>query len=327
MSVSKDPETGVRSQSIHRMQVKGPDKTGFMIAPGIKRHKEIMLSKAEKMGKPLEVAVVIGMDPAVAIAAAGFSTSFQGLSTAEHMDKYEIAGALRGEPIELVRCKTIDLEVPASAEIVLEGEILPGVREPEGPFSEGGGYYGFREMKYGGMTIFHVRAITHRKNPIYQTLLGSSIEHGYGGILRSVCVQKYNLHFIQRFCPAITAFNVVGLYMAIVAVDKTIEGQQKNAMLTVMGTHPLIKFVVFRAIGRRFHGDKSIITIPDAYTRPLDPATRKVKYSMGMMTKVGLDATMLLDKAIDQPMVEYEEVDLTRYLPLEEIEKHLKLRL
>jgi len=178
-----------------------------------------------------------------------------------------------------------------------------------------------------------VKAITHRQNPIYHTLLGASAEHGLGGIIRRATTESA-LPLVQRFAPQVTDLNV-SLFTAIVAVNKTMEGQQKNAMLTVLGTHPIVKFViavdedvdvrdyeaVFHAISRRFDGEKSIFTIPDALSRRLDPATRSGKYSDGIITKVGIDATMSYEKKIDQPMVNYEDIDLGKFLKKEDLDK------
>lgn len=331
--VSKDPETGERSQSVNRMHVKGPDKTMIDIPPGIRRHKEIMLNKAIKMNKPLEIAVAIGVDPAVSLSAGGIAgTSFQALAHVGYVDKYEVAGGMRGAPIELVRCKTVDLEVPAHSEVVIEAEILPHTIEDEGPFSEGAGYMSRVYRNH----VVKVKAITHRKAPIYHTLLGASPEHGLGEIIRKAAAMD-TLPLIQRFAPQVTALNVNSLFSAIVAVNKTMEGQAKNAILTVMGTHPLIKLViavdedvdvfdyhdVFNAMTQRFDGEKCVFMVPDALSRRLDPATRVGKYSDGIITKVGIDATMALDKKIDQPMVDkgYEDIDLTKFLDKEVIER------
>ncbi len=123
----------------------------------------------EERDEPLEVAVAIGAEETVVMAA------FTGVP--ERVDKYGIAGGLRGEPLELVKCQTVDLCVPASAEIVLEGRVLPHIRKPEGPFGEHTGYHG------GGVRmppVFEVTAITHRNDPILRgVLLGKPVDEGH----------------------------------------------------------------------------------------------------------------------------------------------------
>ena len=126
MVIAKDPETGVRNCSINRMQLKGPDRTGFRMSP--RQDLEAYYNKAKAMGKRLELAVAIGNHPMDLLAAA--------CGPARDVDELEIAGALRGEPVELVKCLTVDLEVPAQADLVLEGSLIPEELEDEGPFGD-----------------------------------------------------------------------------------------------------------------------------------------------------------------------------------------------
>lgn len=155
--VTKDPDTGVQNMGTYRIQLKGPRKTGLMVSrqQDAVRH----IRKNEAAGRPTEVAVVIGADPTIGLV----SVSALPYGT----DELTIAGGLRGEPVEVVRCKTVDLVVPATAEIVLEGELLPGEREHEGPFGEYTGYMGPAGDNY----VFHVHCVTHRNNPIYQAFV------------------------------------------------------------------------------------------------------------------------------------------------------------
>ena len=156
--VSKDPESGIRNVGTYRAQIKAPDRTGVYIAKyfrGIAYH----WRKCRKLGRPLEAAVIIGAPPNV-----GY-TSVSQLPT--DVDEYTVAGGISGEPVELVKCKTVDLEVPARSEIVIEGEISTEEVELEAPFGEATGYVGQREM---GL-IFKVTCITHRQDPIWQAFI------------------------------------------------------------------------------------------------------------------------------------------------------------
>ena len=149
--VTKDPDTGRRNIGIRRAQIKGRNKTGVLFgAPD--RGGAIHYEKWKSLGKPMPAAIFIGADPVQYLVA----------PSRYGADELCIAGGIRGEPIQLVKCETVDLEVPASAEIIIEGEIPTGASEPEGPFGEFTGYMaGGREGP-----VFHAKCITHRKDPI-----------------------------------------------------------------------------------------------------------------------------------------------------------------
>lgn len=150
-----DPETGRRGMGIHRIMVKGGRRLGILLAnPPVSR----FLANAEAQGRPLDVAIALGLEPATLLA----SVVRVGPLVP---DKMAVAGGLRGAPVELVRAQTVAVDVPARAEIVIEGRVLPGVRETEGPFGENTGYY-FANLS----PVIEVSAITHRDNFIYPGL-------------------------------------------------------------------------------------------------------------------------------------------------------------
>ena len=158
--LARDPATGQRGMGIHRMMYKGKSGDGrrfgiFLANPPL----SAFLANAEASGRPLEVAVALGVDPAMLLAAV-VKTGPQG------PDKMEIAGGLRGAPVALVRALTVDLEVPARAEVVIEGHVLPGLREEEGPFGENTGSY-FSNLS----PVFEASAVTHRKDFIFPALV------------------------------------------------------------------------------------------------------------------------------------------------------------
>ena len=158
VQIAKNPISGIRGLGMHRVQYRGRDKLGISI-PGERRIGKAFAA-CEEIGKPLDMAIVIGMDPSIVLGS---------VSRVPHtVDKLDIAGSIRGEPIELVKCKTIDVEVPANAEIVLETQILPNIREPEGAFGEFTGCYGGRREK---APVVKVKAITMRNDAIYNGLL------------------------------------------------------------------------------------------------------------------------------------------------------------
>ncbi len=150
-----DPATGRRGMGIHRMMVKGGNRMGILLAnPPL----SAFHAAAEAAGKPLDIAVALGVEPALLIAAV-VKAGPQG------PDKMDLAGALRGAPVELVGAETVAGDVPARAEVVIEGRVLPGLREIEGPFGENTGYY-FSNLS----PVVEVTAITHRRDFIYPAL-------------------------------------------------------------------------------------------------------------------------------------------------------------
>ncbi|MGH7830420.1 MAG: UbiD family decarboxylase domain-containing protein, partial [Candidatus Binatia bacterium] len=149
--ITKDPETGKRNVGNYRGLIKAPGLSGMMSGTpqDLSRHWE----KCRKMGIPLEVAVAVGTVPAVSYTATQ--------KVPPTMDELALAGGLAGEPIKLVKCQTVDLEAPATAEVVFEGIIPTRYLEEEGPFGESMGYVDPRTLS----PVFEVTCITHRKNP------------------------------------------------------------------------------------------------------------------------------------------------------------------
>jgi 2,5-furandicarboxylate decarboxylase 1 len=154
VQIAREPGKGFVNCAVHRMQVHSKNRLGIFANPP--QHLGWFRAMAEEKGQPLDMAVVIGCDPALIIAA---------VSNAPYgWEELALAGAYRGMPIKTVRCETIDVPVPATAEIVLEGQILPNVREIEGNFGEVTGYYDPLKIP---RPVFEVKAITHRKDPVY----------------------------------------------------------------------------------------------------------------------------------------------------------------
>jgi 2,5-furandicarboxylate decarboxylase 1 len=155
MCIIKDPDTGLRNVSFHRAQVLGPDTTGFLICP---RQALRIFQMYGQRGKPMEVAMVVGAHPLI---------TFAGAFVAPYgVDELTIAGGLLGDPVRMVKCETLDLEVPADAEMILEGEIIPGEMTEEGPFGEVTGTY----AQEGSTPLFRVKAVTHRRDPIFYAM-------------------------------------------------------------------------------------------------------------------------------------------------------------
>jgi UbiD family decarboxylase len=155
--ITKDPDTGERNAAIYRGQVKSPLRTGVFADVG--KHAAVMWQKCNAKGIPLEAAAVIGAPPAVyygAVQIAPYGTN-----------ELALAGALQGRALEVVKCKTVDLEVPAEAEIVIEGRIRTDILEPEGSFGEAHGYSDPRTLS----PVFEVTGITHRRHPVFLSIM------------------------------------------------------------------------------------------------------------------------------------------------------------
>lgn len=162
--VTRDPESGIVNISFQRLMVHRDNTLGIQIVP--RMDLSFIYAHAQARKEPLEVAAVIGGSPWFFLAAATHIPLAA--------DEYRFAGSLQGEPLTLVHCKTVDLYVPSNAEIVIEGRIPPDVVKPEGPMGEVHGYYGMEFPK----PIVEISAITHRRNPVFHTILsGTPEEH------------------------------------------------------------------------------------------------------------------------------------------------------
>ncbi|MGE5301934.1 MAG: UbiD family decarboxylase [Alphaproteobacteria bacterium] len=218
--ITKDPETGIRNIGTYRMQVKGRNKTGFLI--GVRQDAAYHLRKNAQENKPTPVAVVIGADPSIGYVSVS--------KMSEVLDEFAVAGALRGAPIDLVRCETVPLEVPATAEIVLEGEIPPNALEPEGPFGEYTGYMG----PAGDQPFFNVECMTFRNNPVYQAFISqmppseSSCIRGIGREWPLFKHLKHTLRFPIKDLRLKEAGGS-GAYV-VVSLHKQFEGQVRQLM-------------------------------------------------------------------------------------------------
>jgi 2,5-furandicarboxylate decarboxylase 1 len=302
--VCKDPDTGVRNLSYQRMQLKGRDRFGASLHS--RGHIWNHLQRCEERGKNLEVAVVIGMHPAINIAAAA--------KVAMEVDELEIAGALLGRPIELVKCRTIDIEVPSHAEYVIEGEILANQHEDEGPYGEYTGYSTSRSTR----NIFVVKAITRRAKPIFHDLIpGYSAEHL---LLGRVAKEAHIFMRLKELVPTLIALNFPKSgthFHAYMSFKKTAEGQARHALMALLGLDHYLKFVVavdedvnifdeqevLWAIATRFQADTDMFMVPDVFCNRLDPSSRE-----GLSAKLAFDATRPLVSENERAVVPADAV-------------------
>jgi 2,5-furandicarboxylate decarboxylase 1 len=202
--------------------VKERNRLGIAIDPG--RHLGTYYQRAEEMGKPLEVAIVVGGDPVLMIASQAIPK--KGI----YGDELAVAGGLRGKPVELVRCQTIDVEVPATAEVIIEGEIPPKVREIEGPFGEMSGYYGAGVLS----PIIRVKAITMREDAVYHAI-HSGRPPNEGHIMRAIAVDASFYRYIRQVCPTVKAVHFTpggtGQNHVVISIKQTYREEAKNVMV------------------------------------------------------------------------------------------------
>ncbi len=286
--VAKNLDKTVTNLCFARMQLKGKNKFGISFHS--RGTQFLNLQRAIESGKPLEVSVVIGGHPALHLAAA-----------ARIVDEYSAASALIGEPIELTKCESVDLEVPANAEIVLEGEVSPILEEDEGPFSEYSGYVSGRSTR----NVLHINTVTHRKKPLFLSVLASnSPEHI---LLSNITREARTVRSIKEFLPVarITAANwpISGVrFVCFLSLEKPIQGLAKQVALLTMGTDLYAKIVVvtdnsvdvtdfervLAAVARnmRWNGRSDFEIIDRVFCNVLDPSSRD-----GMQSKILIDAT------------------------------------
>lgn len=286
--VCKDPDTGIRNLSYARLLPKGPRQ--FSINLGSRGDLWEHHKRAESRKKNLEVAVVIGAPPAFYLAASA--------KVAPDVDEYDIAGSLLGRPLDVIKCKTVDLEVPADAEYVLEGEILAEQRDDEGPAAEYTGYASDRSTR----NVFVVKAITRKSKPIYLDIVpGKSAEHL---LLAGIARQARDYARIKEMVPSLHAINfpIAGnLFHAYLSLKNPIAGEARRALLVLFGADPYVKLAVAvdhdidvhdeaavqGALATRFQADTDLFVVPKTLCNMLDPSSAR-----GVSAKLGIDATV-----------------------------------
>ncbi len=281
---AKDPVSGLRSMGLHRLQIKEKRKMGIHLSnPPIARFAE----EAERNGKPLDIAISLGVHPIILLAS---------IVSSAREDKVAIASSLLGSPISLVKCETVDVEAPAHAEVVIEGKVLPNVRELEGPFGETSGYY-FSDHSH----VIEVTAITSRKNPIIQALHPTvrevSLLGGPAGEAEMIQMLRERGFAVQDLAISQSSNRT----HVTLSLRKSHEADPRQLLHFLLSGVPYIKHAVVVdddvnvhdpqdiewAIATRVQGDEDLLIIPNLRARSIDPSKKG-----DFMTKVGLDATV-----------------------------------
>ncbi|RJR19591.1 MAG: phenylphosphate carboxylase subunit beta [Desulfobacteraceae bacterium] len=278
--LTKDPETGWVNLGTYRLQLLDKKRLGTQFIKG--KHADIMLKKYQAMGKKMPVAVVVGCDPLLFLMGAARVSAFE--------CEYDLAGSIRGKPIEVVKAETNDLPVPATAEIVVEGEVDPNRTLPEGPFGEYTGYYsgvGTDERNY-----IEVACVTYRTNPIFWgTTVGRAVTDThmtmaltYGATLWQQLVEMKIPGIKAVYCPPEGS----GRFLAIISVKTMYPGHADQVLTasisTEMGAYGLKTVIVvdedidpwdlprvLYALSFRFQPNRSQV-IKRGRSTPLDPS-------------------------------------------------------
>jgi len=225
---ARDPETGFTNLSFNRMQVKGGRKLGIRMMPP--QHLGVIHSKNEKKKRNLEVAIAIGNHPIVMMAASA--------SLPYGDDHLEFAGGLLGRPLEVIRCVTNDLLVPAYSEIVLEGEVLAEVRELEGPFGEFMQYYTSPTENH----VLELKNIMYRTDFIYQTLIcGSSEDLSLLALSREALIYKT---LKEAGYEVVDVCLMPFIFNGAISIRKRFEGEPKNVAMAAFGVYQWLKYCV-----------------------------------------------------------------------------------
>jgi len=328
--ITKDPETGTQNAGMYRMHVYDKKTTGIYVADRQHIGRHYRMAKEAGMDY-IEMAVAIGLDPATNIVAP--------LPAEYGVNEMDLAGGLRGEPVEVVKCETVDLVVPATAEIILEGRIPLGVHHTEGPFGEFTGYYsGIYEHP-----VFEVSAITYRNDTIFQgTYLGRPPSEGH--ICGEIPMETLTYMEAKKKLPELTGVHIMegtGWIIWVASIKKDHEGQiQRVANViwtTEVGDYGKVLIVVdddinpydvndvVWAIATRYQPEFDTYITPRVSGYGIDPSERpsgargiETGGTSSLTSRVVIDATVPFDRPVQgEPVLPPEKI--------EEIKKRLGL--
>jgi 2,5-furandicarboxylate decarboxylase 1 len=313
ITLAKDPLSGRINCSFNRLMLIDKNHTSIHLTLG--KHLWEFYTNAEKLKQPLQVAVILGAHPAWSLGALNIGSIDE--------EEFYLMGALAGEGIEVVPAETMDLKVPARAEMIIEGEILPFERVDEGPFGEFTGYsLGSRKRE-----VFSVKAITHRRDAFFHDITVGHLDH----LLLSTIPMEANLfRSVRAMVPSVKAVRIPAPFTCYVSIEKKTEGQGKNAILAVLGSDMYIKHVIVVdhdidifndqrvqwAVGTRCQADRDVTIISHVGGSDLDPSDSKD----GVTAKMGIDATAKprLDSFTPMhsvPKDVFDRMDLKDYVP------------
>jgi 2,5-furandicarboxylate decarboxylase 1 len=319
--ICKDPDSGIPNVGVYRHEVKGKDQLSFMTAPT--HHAAYITRRYAELGKPLEIVLSIGHHPAMTIGACTFGSL--------DMNELEVIGGLLEEPLEVTTAETVDLPVPAHAEIAIEGVIDPSNMVTDGPFAEYTAYYG-EGMKPS--YLIQVTAITMRQDAIYHDLDPAHLEHN---IPTALGLESNDYEVVKRAVPTVRNVHLPRTgrgFVSYISIKKRIQGEGKFAGLAALSARPSVKLVIvvdedidiynpeeiIWALSTRMEADVDVSIIPHVSGAHLDPsAYDESRFKRGhMTTKMIIDATrpvgLPFASTITPPKALWESVVLEDYL-------------
>lgn len=300
--IAKDPETGVKNASIHRMLVNSKNRLGIRIVP---RNLYTYYKRAEEMDKPLEIAIVTGMHPATLLA----TTTSVPITT----DELEVANNFHNGNMKLIKCENVDMEVP-EAEIIMEGKLLPHIREPEGPFVDLTDTYDVVRNE----PVIELEKIHYKKDPYFHAIMPAGFEHRLlQGLPQEPRIYNAVLNTVPTVQNVVLTEGGCCWLHAAVSIKKQTQGDGKNVLMAALAAHPSLKHAIVvdedidifnpedieYAIATRVKGDEDIMIVPGARGSSLDPCATPD----GTTTKVGVDATKPMDKKEEFDRVSFSE--------------------
>lgn len=331
VAICKDPDTGVQNVGVYRFMQRGPDE----LVPSLTSLSNAadIFAKYEARNEPMELAIVPGVSPALALAAS--------YKAPIGLDEAALAGGLVGEPLRMVRATSLDLNVPADAEVVVEAKVMPGARYPEAPFADMSRAYS--RQKQG--PLVKAQAITHRTRPILQLAFSG---HAETSNMAAVCHEVAVWRATRQASTCVTAVHIPAsgfafhCYLQVRKVP-TIEGKERgehrNAMLAALGAVPQLKLVaafdedvdiyddveVLGALARRFQavdpltGESRLQVLPNMRGATYDPSSHHREYpNSKLMVDVTLPSGMSAEQreAFAEARCEgADDIDLADYFP------------
>ncbi len=314
---ARSPDKKIENVSIHRLLVLDDTHLTIRIVP---RHLFKLWEMAKKEKEDMEIAIALGLNPAVSLAAA--SPLPFGVS------EFDVANTLLKNKFRLTKCENVDAYAPADAEMILEGIMSVKKETLEGPLTDVTGTYDIKRSQ----PFIELVSMMHRKDSIYQALLPSGAEHK---LLMGLPPETKIWEAVAKVVPVVKAVNLTsggcGWLHATVSIEKQTDGDGKNALMATFAAHPSLKHAVLVdtdinvfnpeevewAVATRFQADKDLIIIPNARGSTLDPSANQ---ETGLTTKLGVDATRPLSK----PRSKFERAEIPTNQRIDKIIRKLK---
>jgi len=313
---AKSLDGTIENVSIHRLQLLDEKHLAIRLVP---RHLYKLWQMAKEAEVDLDVAISIGVHPAVMLAASS--------PVPFGVNEFDVANTLLGGKLELVKCKYVDACAPADAELVLEGRISASKEVPEGPLVDITGTYDIQRKQ----PVVEIVNVMHRKDYIYQALLPSGAEHR---LLMGLPHEASIYEAVSKVVPKVKAVNLSvgggGWLHAVISIEKQLDGDGKNALLAAFAAHPSLKHAVVVdsdidvydmvdvewAIATRFQASEDLLIIENARGSTLDSSANQ---ETGLTSKMGLDATRPLTK----PKEKFERARIPASRRVEELTRRL----